>query len=237
MTTLQDRPTAASVPPVGSHRRLIIGGAVVAVLALVVTWLIGFSPVFGVRTVDVRGNSLVSDATITKAAAIDHGTPLVRLDTGAVRHRVLQLPDIAAVSVQESFPSTVVITVQERAAVGYVVDGSTDRLVDRTGDAYRTAPSRPAGLPKLVVPAGASASTLAGVADVAAHLSPGLQRRIASIAAMDAQAITLVLHDGRVVAWGTSAQSAEKARILPVLLRQPGQQYDLTNPLQPVVRP
>ena len=215
----------------------MLGAAVVVLLAVVLTWLTGFSSVFGVGTVDVRGNHRVSAAAIRAAAAIEDGTPLVRLDTGAVRHRVLQLPDIAAVRVDESFPSTVVITVQERVAVGYVEAGSSFHLVDHTGDGYRDVSSRPTGLPKLDVPDTAPKRTRAAAADVAAQLPAPMLRRLTSVSAMDPQSVTLVLRDGRVVTWGSVAASAEKARIIAVLLRQPGQQYDLTNPRQPVVRP
>lgn len=238
MTTLQDRPRTRTTPPSpSSHRRLIMGFALVVVLALGLTWLIGFSSVFGVGTVEVRGNHRVSDDAVRQAAAIEDGTPLVRLDTGAVRHRVLQLPDIASVSVQESFPSTVVITVEERTAVGYLETSTSGyELVDRSGATYRAASTKPTGLPRLAVPTGATKQTLADVATVAADLPPTLLRRLVSVQAMDPQAITLVLRDGRVVRWGSIAASQAKADILPALLRQPGQQFDLSNPSQPVVR-
>lgn len=238
MTTLQDRPRTRTTPPSpSSHRRLIMGFAVVVVLALALTWLIGFSSVFGVGTVEVRGNHRVSADAVRRAAAIEDGTPLVRLDTGAVRHRVLQLPDLASVSVQESFPSTVVITVEERTAVGYLqTSSSAYEFVDRSGATYREASTKPTGLPLLAVPTGATKQTLAGVATVAADLPRTLLRRLVSVQAMDPQAITLVLRDGRVVRWGSVAASRAKARILPTLLRQPGQQFDLSNPSQPVVR-
>jgi cell division protein FtsQ len=74
------------------------------------------------------------------------------------------------------------------------------------------------------------------VATVAADLPPSLLAPIASIQALDPQAITLVLSDDRVVRWGSVDRSADKARILPVLLAQPGQQYDVTDPDQPFVR-
>jgi hypothetical protein len=38
------------------------------------------------------------------------------------------------------------------------------------------------------------------------------------------------------VHWGSAAQSAEKARVLPTLLKQPGTQIDVTDPAQPFTR-
>jgi cell division protein FtsQ len=71
---------------------------------------------------------------------------------------------------------------------------------------------------------------------VAAALSSALRAQISSVQALDPSAITLLLRDGRVVAWGSSAQSELKARVLGALLKRPGRQFDLTNPAQPFSR-
>ena len=60
---------------------------------------------------------------------------------------------------------------------------------------------------------------------------------VRSIEALDPNAITLVLTRGRVVAWGSADRSADKARVLPVLLEQKHARYvDLTDPDQPFTR-
>ena len=64
-----------------------------------------------------------------------------------------------------------------------------------------------------------------------------MRARIASIQALDPNAITLLMHNGRVVRWGSADRSADKARILPALLHQPGSQIDVTDPDQPFLRP
>lgn len=214
---------------------LIIAAGVV--LAVLLTWLVAFSPVLGVRTIEVQGNHVATAAQVERAAAIDSGTPLVRLDTDAVARRVEGLAVVAAAQVRTSFPSTVVITVQERVPVGYVrTDGST-MLVDRTGDQFREVKKAPRGLPRFDVPADADAQTTGGaVAAVARALPPRLLARIEVIHALDPSAITLVLANGRSVAWGSAAQSPAKARVLKALLHQPGDQIDVSNPDQPFTR-
>ena len=110
-------------------------------------------------------------------------------------------------------------------------------LVDRTGDQYRAVPHPPAGLPRFDVPADADSRTTGGaVATVARALPAALLARIDVIHALDPSAITLVLTDGRTVAWGSAAASAAKARVLPALLKQPGNQIDVTDPHQPFTR-
>jgi cell division protein FtsQ len=49
-------------------------------------------------------------------------------------------------------------------------------------------------------------------------------------------AITLTLIDGRVVVWGTTDRTEEKALKLAALLTQPGQTYDVSSPDLPTVK-
>jgi cell division protein FtsQ len=223
--------------PRDRRRRNALIVAACVVVAVLVTWLVAFSPVFGVRTIRVLGNHVATAAQIEKAAAIGNGTPLVRLDTDAVARRVERLAVVASAQVRTSFPSTVVITVDEREPVGYVRAHGTTMLVDRTGDQYRAVAHPPAGLPRFDVPADADARTTGGaVATVARALPAALLARIDVIHALDPSAITLVLTDGRTVAWGSAAASPAKARVLRALLKQPGSQIDVTDPHQPFTR-
>jgi cell division protein FtsQ len=232
-----DSPRAQAGRGADPRRRLILGALAVVLVGAVLAWLVAFSSVFGVRTIRVNGTHVLTVAAVRNAAHIEHGTPLIRLDTAAVARRVEALPDVASASVSVSYPSTVVITVRERLPVGYVETGGAYRLVDRTGDQYRRVGTRPRLLPKFVVPSGVSARTTGGaVATVAADLPAALLRRVASIQALDPAAITLVLTDGRIVRWGSVERSADKARILPTLLSRPGRQFDVTDPDQPFAR-
>jgi cell division protein FtsQ len=164
----------------------------------------------------------------------------VRLDTGSIARRVEQIPLVRTADVSTSFPSTVTITVVERRPVGWLRARGHDVLVDSTGTRYRSVAGRPAHLPRLVLPTDPGAATTAAVAAVAAALPARLLPRIASVQALDPRAITLVLHGDRVVHWGSTAESAAKARVLPVLLRQVvahgGMQIDVSDPNQPFVR-
>jgi len=223
------------------RRTAILAAAGAVVLALVLVWVIVFSPVFGVRSVQVKGARSVSVARIRAAADVAHGTPLVRLDTAAVTRRVERIPQIASAQVSTSFPSTVTITVVERSPVGWIRSGSPAVLVDADGVQYRTVAEAPAGLPRFVVPAGADArKTAAALGRVADALTPPLRKVVTSIQALDPSSITLTVTSSAgavVVRWGSAAGSATKARVLPALLaRHPGL-VDLTDPDRPYTRP
>lgn len=220
-----------------SRRTVLIVVAVAVVIAIVATWLVAFSSVFGVRTVRVRGEKDIAAQRILSAAQVTQGTPLVRLDTESIARRVESIDGIYSARVSTSFPSTVVISVVERSPVGVVRHGGRYVLVDRTGDQYRTVDHAPPHLPVFVVPVGTDARTTGGaVATVAAALPASIRARVRSIQALDPGAVTLLLTDGRVVAWGSVARSAEKARILPALLHQDGHQFDVTDPSRPFTR-
>lgn len=229
-----DRPSG----PFDRHRKLVLGTAAAVAVAVLLTWLVAFSPVFGVRTVTVRGTHALTAAQVDAAAGIRHGTPLVRLDAAAIAHRVeAALPDVADARVSTSFPSTVVIAVTERVPLGYVKHGTRFALVDSTGAQYRSVRSAPKQLPLFVLAGRAEArATGAAVATVAAALPAKLRAKIASIQALQPDAITLLLDDHRVVTWGSADRSATKARVLVALLPRAGKAINLTDPDQPYTR-
>jgi cell division protein FtsQ len=223
--------------PGGRHRGLIVLAIVTVLLALLAVWLVAFSSVLGVRTVTVRGAHHVTADRVRAAAAISAGAPLMRLDTAAVERRVEALPGVARATVRTDYPSSVIVTVTERTAVGYLSSGRDYVLVDHTGDQYRTVKLKPHTLPLFSVPRGAEGkATGRAAAAVAGALTRDLLAKVGSVQALDPTSVTLLLHDGRVVRWGSPARSADKVRILPILLHQPGTQFDLTNPDQVVAR-
>lgn len=223
----------------GGHRkrRFVIGAALVAVIALVAAWVVAFSSVFGVRTVDVNGAAGVSVASIREAAHVSQGSPLVRLDTAAIAARVEKIPAIASAKVSTSFPSTVTITVTERTPVGYTREGERVVLIDRDGVQYRSVSGVPPHLPHFVLPAGAGGrETGAALAVVAAALPASLRAEVVTVQAPDPTAITLSVQGGIEVRWGDSTHSAEKARIVRTLMAKHPSLIDVTDPAQPFTR-
>ena len=69
-----------------------------------------------------------------------------------------------------------------------------------------------------------------------AGADPEVAGQVGRIAAPSVAAITLTLTDGRVVVWGTTDRTEEKAVKLGALLTQPGQTYDVSSPDLPTVK-
>lgn len=94
---------------------ILAGVFVVAGLA----YLAVESPALDVDHVRVTGAVHVAEDEIRKVAGIEHGEPLLRVDTAAVADRVGALPWVAGVDVARDLPGTLHIEVREHDAVAY----------------------------------------------------------------------------------------------------------------------
>jgi cell division protein FtsQ len=208
----------------------LVAAAVAGVLgaAAAVVW---FGPALAVDRVRVAGATLVTDAEVRAAAAVRRGTPLVRVDTGAVHRRVAALPPVRAVRVHRELPSTVVIEVTERTPAAVVARGDGLWLIDAAGVAYTPALDRRADLVllRLAAPAPGDPTTRAALTVLAA-LTPPLRERMAALAADAPARIRLELADGRVIIWGDARDNAAKVQVAVLMLGKPGQVIDVSAP-------
>jgi cell division protein FtsQ len=78
------------------------------------------SPLSHVRNVLVEANYFVADENIIKLSKIDNGTSMWNLDKEEIRQRLLSHKEIADVTVNRQFPSTVRLIVHEYARIGYL---------------------------------------------------------------------------------------------------------------------
>lgn len=221
----------------GARRRLWRRAsiALLAVVAFVgLAWMLGWSTLLGVRTVEVVGNQRSSEALIVLTADVPPGTPLARVDTRGVIDRVAQLPVVHDVRVQRVWPHTLRIVVTERTPVAVARSGSGLRLVDADGVDFAAVTSASRQVPLLdvdldLVPPDQLAAGLAVVDGLPAKLAI----RVASVAVVSPDDVRLDLRSGAVVRWGDASQPAEKAAVLGALLRRHADQYDVSAPGAP----
>ena len=195
-----------------------------------------FTPVMSVRSIVIDGIQAMSRAEVVAAVAVRPHTPLLQVDTEKVADRVATIRRVARVRVQREYPSSLRVTIVERVpvAVKDYPDGS--HLFDRDGVDFATGPPPPA-LPYIDVdnPGPGDPPTKAALGVLNA-LRPEVAAQVGRVAAPSVSSITLTLTDGRVVVWGTSDRTDEKAEKLAALLTQPGHTYDVSSPDLPTVK-
>lgn len=106
--------------------------------------------VFGLTTLTVKGNRVLSEAEVAETAGMPMGESVLALDLAAVRSRLLDHSLIRTASVARQLPGQVVIEIEERtpAAVVRGAGGRGEYIVDHDGYVVDFPPGEvPAGLP------------------------------------------------------------------------------------------
>ena len=205
--------------------KIIVAAGTVSVLAAA-GWASTRSPLLDVDRIEVVGARATSQADVVAASGVRLGLPLVDLNEAAALRGVVDLPWVRTASIARQWPSTVTITVVERAAVAAApaADGRW-ALVDSNGQVVAWTDS-PEGLPPLagIDPAGPPGSALTAVAAgplrVAATVPDELRPRVEAVVAGDGGTVELKLHEGGTVKLGSPDQLAEKFRSALSVLAQ-----------------
>jgi cell division protein FtsQ len=218
--------------------RKVLVAVLVLGLLLGAAWLVFLSSVLAVNGVQVEGTRAMSGDAVRAAAEVPIGRPLATVDLDAITTRVERLPEVKTVDVSRAWPDKVRIDVTERRAVAVVEPqaGGAAHAVDSDGVQFRRFAHAPRGLPKIRMGDGAGRDALTEAARVAGAMPPGLARKVAFVEVHTVDTISLVLHSGRMVRWGSVDGSADKARVLAVLLRQKASVYDVRVPSQPIIK-
>jgi cell division protein FtsQ len=223
--------------------RPLLALAIATTVAGGAVWTAYASPLLRLQTVTVKGTSRLSQEQVLAAAAVRTGGTLLDVPLGAVRHRVAALAPVARVTVDRSWPHTLVIYVTGRTAVAAVATGGgADAgavLLDATGKAFAAADSSPPGLLDLrvAVPAiGSTSPAAASALAVWAGLPPGVRGQVAWMSASSPDAVSFRLRRGATVVWGSATDGADKLAVLASLLRSPASTYDVSTPSVAVTR-
>lgn len=160
--------------------RIVIGLAVLAILAAAAFWLIR-SPLLEIQDVTISGAEHSTPSAALESLDVEPGTPTISVDAGALEAALLIDPWIAEAAVTVTWPGTVDVVVTEHVPIAVVVaqnglaqvtlDGNVVSLVDDS-----------AGYPT-IVPAGAgvarpgglmAGAALAGSLEFVSELPPDL---------------------------------------------------------------
>jgi cell division protein FtsQ len=241
--TVERRPSVVGAPErfaqrprAERRRRWLRRGVFLAVVALFAgaVWALGWSDLLGVRTIEVVGVERAPANLVVLTSDVEVGTPLARVDTGAVARKVEGLRVVADVTVERVWPHTLRITVHERQAVTVARRGDTLRLIDSAGVDFANAPSVPRALPLLDVDLDrATPDEVATGLAVLDGMPRSLERRVATVEVRSPDDVRLKLRTGAVVYWGDASAPTRKAEVLAALLPQHAQRYDVRAPDAP----
>ncbi|GAA4254044.1 hypothetical protein GCM10022255_057200 [Dactylosporangium darangshiense] len=189
------------------------------------------TPALGVERIEVSGASTLDPDSVRRAAAVRDGTPLARLDLGAVERRVRALKPVREARVTARYPHTLVVAVVERTALAVVPKVGGFTLLDADGVAYLAVDAAPPGLPVIRVaqPEPGDATTTSALTVLAA-LPPALRSQMVALVAESPTRIRLELTDERLVIWGDATQNAAKVRVLQLSKIDPGHTLDVSAP-------
>jgi cell division protein FtsQ len=240
---VDDRLDLARFVPSG---RSLLTALIIAIGAGLAYWGAVAAPVFDVERIEVRGATPAVERQVEAVASDLVGRSLVGLATDDLEGRARALPTVAAVSVDRSFPHTLVVRVAVERAVAVARRGHAAFLVTGTGKVVReietgTSP----GLPRLWVPRGVTVAV--GGKLPPTYDSPtrvlALAREVGfgfGVRGVRSQSgeLVLVLRTGSEVRLGAPSDLALKLTIVRAVLRRVGLEHryvDVSVPERPVV--
>ncbi|MDV8001846.1 cell division protein FtsQ/DivIB [Rhodococcus sp. IEGM 1408] len=218
--------------------RVYAGLGIALVVVLIGYVALYFLPVFSVRDVRVVGTRTIPAEAVTERAAVAPGTPLLQVDTHAVARRVAGIPRVDQVTVTRDYPSGLRIELIERTALVVVEVDGAQHLVDGQGIDFGQG-EPPPGTPLLTVGEDSREELPAVVRDLStvfAEVRGTAGQEIASVRVETPASIVLTLLDGRTVEWGAAGRDHEKAVALRMVLGQPGETWNVSNPALPASR-
>lgn len=95
-------------------------------------YMITESQMFQLQNIEVEGSNFIKQKEIIRLAGVQQGVKLFQISKESIAERLLRNPYLKGVSVGRSIPSTLIISIQERQPMAYLVDKKI-YMVDPTG--------------------------------------------------------------------------------------------------------
>lgn len=241
------RERRVAVTKEAGRKRLKLAGAAAALVGTVVgAWALTRSPLLDVDEVRATGAEETPLEDIIATGDLVYGRPMTDIDPAAAAAAIRDLPWVEKARVERRWPSSIVVTLTERAPVAGVAqpDGKW-ALVDSAARVLVVIDGPPVGLPHIhdaeAVPAPGAVLTedLAEAVAAAAALPESLKRVVGGVN-LRPGGVELALSAGGVVRLGDPGrQLAEKLRAAATVLNRVGAPevdvLDVTVPRAPVL--
>jgi len=201
-------------------------------------YVVRWTSVLGLKQVVVTGVSGSLADRARDAVDVPIGTPLITVEPAAVVARVkAAMPEVETVTAVRRWPDAVLVTITPRTAVAATQANGAWWLLDRYGVPYLKVAAKPEKLltVDLATPGPDDRATLGAIA-VIRSLPKSVASQVTAVVARSPYRIVLSLTGDKTVIWGDESQVEAKAKVLPVLLEQPGTMYDISDPTFATVR-
>lgn len=223
------------------RRRLVTAIAVPIVALLLFVGVALFSPMFSVRTIEIGGTERLDTDKLHQALDDLAGRPLALVTSGDVEARLEGFVLVQSYSTRAQPPSTLVVQIVERQAIGALPGDTGYTVFDAAGVALWSETQAPLGVPALDLQGqGTDSAAFAAAAEVSLALPSAFRAQVARIGAASQDDVTLELLDGTSVVWGSAEDSPRKVEVLLTLITatadDPPSQYDVSSPEAPVTR-
>ena len=234
-------------------RRFIL--RVVIIIGIIVALIAGWaalynSPAFTIEDVQVEGVEHLTSSEMSQLANIPTDATLLRIDTDAVRNRLLQTAWVEDASVSRVFPHTLKITVTEREIEAIVeVPNRTGSVIkswaiakdhmwlmpipEKGSDAAKTTSGKiyedaEAALHITDVPYGTTAeigqictdSNVNNALDIISGMTTDLVNHVVKVSAAGPAETTLLLDSGVEIAFGKAENIRDKERVILQILEE-----------------
>lgn len=219
--------------------------AVAVLLVALLAYLLGWSGMLTIEQIKVSGikNSKnpadLSTQKVIKVSGIKKGQPIARVNSAAVKRKLLSLPEIADVSINRKLPNFVEINIRMREVeIAVTAPDGGYLLGDSSGVTFAKVNRVPRGVP--IIMASASNSLLAQTLLIYNALPSKIQDRVISIDAKTRDSILFNLKVGVRIVWGGVEEVELKIKVLNALMAEPSNKnvknFDISSPLAPTVR-
>lgn len=202
------------------YRRRVWAVVGSSVAALAVFVLVGvFTPLMGVREIEIVGVSAVNADDLEESLARFRGTPLALVSDRDVETAFESFPLIQRYAVERVPPHTLRVRIVERLPVLSIERGDAFRQFDAAGVLVGSSEEPVPGVP---LAAGAAAQLESEAFDASARIvrdmPSELRERVVEVKASGDQDVRLTLEDGLEVIWGGPEDTRRKSVVLATMM-------------------
>lgn len=216
--------------------RWLIVLLVLAVIAAAV-WLVGWSKVFALKTVDVTGTRLLTAEQVTSTAEAPIGQPLIRVDERPIAERVAALPQVRSVTVSRDAPNGLQIAVTEREAAFARPLGDKWQLCDESGVGFVEVDAKPGNLVEVRTEVD-DPKVLGEVAGAMLAMPEDVRSQVQFAEVKSRDSVQLTLNGDKFLFYGSGEQGRAKGEVASSLLKAvpKATYYDVSAPGNPTTR-